>query len=497
MMTSTADMRRKAATGALTAADNVYDGNVSATVSGRSLPGVVTGDDVSLSVTGAQFGTKDVGTNKTVTAALALVGAQAGNYSLTSATASTTANITAKAVTGSFTAGNKAYDGTSSATVTTRALTGTVAGDLVSLTGGTATFDTKDVGVTKTVTLTGASLAGADAGNYNLVSVATATADITAAELVGHFTAANKVYDGTTTATIIGRSVTGAAAGDVVSLTGGTASFGTKDVGTNKTVTGTGFALSGAQAGNYSLASSTLTTTADITKRDVTGSFTAANKVYDGNTSATATGRSLAGTVTGDAVSLSGGTATFGTRDVGANKTVTLAGASLAGADAGNYNLVSVGTTTADITAAELVGHFTAGNKVYDGNTTATITGRSVTGAAAGDVVSLTGGSATFGTKDVGTNKTVTGTGFTLSGAQAGNYSLASSTLTTTADITKRDVTGSFTAANKVYDGNTSATATGRSLAGTVTGDAVSLSGGTATFGTRDVGANKTVTLAG
>ena len=48
-----------------------------------------------------------------------------------------------------------------------------VGGDTVSLAGGTATFDNKNVGTGKTVTLTGATLTGADAGNYTLTSVGT------------------------------------------------------------------------------------------------------------------------------------------------------------------------------------------------------------------------------------------------------------------------------------------------------------------------------------
>ena len=52
------------------------------------------------------------------------------------------------------------------------------------------------------------------------------------------------------------------------------------------------------------------------------------------------------------------------------------------------------------------------------------------------DDVSLSGGTATFANADVGQGKTVTGTGFELVGAAKGNYSLASSTLTTTASIT-------------------------------------------------------------
>ena len=63
------------------------------------------------------FADKNVGDGKTVNASLALSGAQAGNYSLTSNTASTTASITPKPLTGSFTASNKVYDGNVTATV--------------------------------------------------------------------------------------------------------------------------------------------------------------------------------------------------------------------------------------------------------------------------------------------------------------------------------------------------------------------------------------------
>ena len=95
-------------------------------------------------------------------------------------------------------------------------------------------------------------------------------------------------------------------------------------------------------------------------------------------------------------------------------------------------------TTTAAtlaVAAKSLTGSFTAANKFYDGTTAATITGRSLSGAIAGDDVSLSGGSATFSDKQVANGKTVTATGFVLAGSAAGNYSLASSTLTTTADI--------------------------------------------------------------
>ena len=123
---------------------------------------------------------------------------------------------------------------------------------------------------------------------------------------------------------------------------------------------------------------------------------------------------------------------------MGTGKTVTLTGATLTGTDAGNYTLTSVGTTTAEIATKVITGSFTAANKLYDGTSAATITGRSLVGVVSGDDVSLVGGAATFANAAVGLGKTVTGTGFSLSGVDAANYSLASSTLTTTADITYR-----------------------------------------------------------
>jgi len=83
-----------------------------------------------------------------------------------------------------------------------------------------------------------------------------------------------------------------------------------------------------------------------------------------------------------------------------------------------------------------VTGSFTAANRVYDGTTAATITGRSLSGVIGTEDVSLSGGTATFADKEVGTGKIVTGTGFTLAGADKGNYALASTTLTTTANIT-------------------------------------------------------------
>ncbi|PKH69175.1 hemagglutination protein, partial [Flavobacterium sp. ALD4] len=85
---------------------------------------------------------------------------------------------------------------------------------------------------------------------------------------------------------------------------------------------------------------------------DISGTFTASNKTYDGNNTATVTGRGLVGVLAADAanVSLTGGTATFSDAFVANEKIVASSGMVLSGSAAANYNLTGVATTTADIT---------------------------------------------------------------------------------------------------------------------------------------------------
>src|SRR3546814_12178291 len=78
---------------------------------------------------------------------------------------------------------------------------------------------------------------------------------ITPAEVqVVDILANDKVYDGTTAATLdsSGGGLTGVFGGDTVTLVSGGASgaFATKNVGTDIPVTATGYAISGADAGN-------------------------------------------------------------------------------------------------------------------------------------------------------------------------------------------------------------------------------------------------------
>ena len=152
---------------------------------------------------------------------------------------------------------------------------------------------------------------------------------------------------------------------------GGAATFGSATVGTGKSVTVTGITLNGANAGNYTLASPSATTTATISAKVLTATVTAANKVFDGTTTATVTGCTLNGVVAGDVVTCAWGPATFDTAAVGTGKLVTVTGLTLGGAAAGNYTLASpTATTTAAITAAA-----DATPPTVPGNLTATAAG--------------------------------------------------------------------------------------------------------------------------
>jgi hypothetical protein len=162
-------------------------------------------------------------------------------------------------------------------------------------------------------------------------------------------TASNKIYDGTTAATILTRTLTGVVGTDAVSLTGGTATFSNETIGNGKLVTGSGFSLTGAQAGNYHLSPVIATTTANISASGLTVSATGVDKVYDGNTSATVA--LTTNTLVGDVVTAAYASASFATASVGNGKAVSVNGISIGGVDAGNYGLLNTtASTTANIT---------------------------------------------------------------------------------------------------------------------------------------------------
>lgn len=248
-----------------------------------------------------------------------------------------------------------------------------------------------------------------------------------------------------------------------------------------------------------------VTLTANFKRMLTLGAFTADNKVYDGNTTATVTTwGALVGIQGGDVVNLvtGGYTATFDNKNVGTGKTVTITGLSLAGANAADYALVSPITTTANITTKSLtVAGAIAQNKVYDGTTAATIdittTPASLVGVVAPDLVTLlTATTGTFNNKNVGIAKPVTTT-MSIGGADAANYSITQPALT--ADITPKELfLNNVVVANKVYDGTTAATVTSWGAAtGLIAPDVTNINAGgyVANFVNANVGNGKVVNV--
>ncbi|MGO8838103.1 MAG: beta strand repeat-containing protein [Limisphaerales bacterium] len=370
---------------------------------------------------------------------------QSGNANWNAATpVNQTISIAQKTVTGTITASNKTYDATTAATIATRTLSGVTNSDVVSLTGGTATFVDKNVANGKTVIAIGLSLTGANAGNYVLASTsATNTANITKATLTVSAAGVNKVYDGTTNATVTLSD--NRLTGDVLTTSYTTAGFADKNVGTGKTASVSGISATGTDSGNYT-ANTTASTTANITKATLAVSAAGVNKVYDGTTNATVTLSD--NRLAGDSLTTSYAAASFADKNVGNSKTVTVTGIIVSGTDSGNYTANTTVSTTANITKATLTVSAAGVNKIYDGTTNATVTLSD--NRLTGDVLTTSYAAASFPDKNVGNGKTVTVTGIAISGTDSGNYT-ANTTASTTANIMAATIMVSANNTNRPY----------------------------------------------
>ncbi|MBN2484591.1 MAG: T9SS type A sorting domain-containing protein, partial [Bacteroidales bacterium] len=156
----------------LTAGNKEYDGTVDAVLSGGTLEGKITGDDVTATMPASgSFADKNVGIAKTVSiSAISLSGVDKDNYALTQPTG-LTADITAKTliVSGNFSVADKEYDGTLAATIADNniILSGFIFGDDVDF-EFIAEFSSSDAGTEIPVYITEINLTGADMGNYIL-----------------------------------------------------------------------------------------------------------------------------------------------------------------------------------------------------------------------------------------------------------------------------------------------------------------------------------------
>jgi hypothetical protein len=139
---------------------------------------------------------------------------------------------------------------------------------------GSGTLLSKNAGPENLATLTGLTLTNGTGGtagqatNYTLVG-GSDVVTVTPLAITVTGTANNKTYDGTTAATLSALGSGGVIAGDTLSFADTGAAFANKNVANGTTVTINGITAAGADAGNYRLDVSAVTT-ADITPATLT-----------------------------------------------------------------------------------------------------------------------------------------------------------------------------------------------------------------------------------
>lgn len=172
------EITRKALAATVVVNPKIYDGTTEGSGAFK-LSGVESADAGKVFVDGATFtfDTRDAGANRVVTISGGeLTGAEAGNYSVT-LPVSALAAISKRVLVVTPHADSKTYDASTQTTGTLEA-SGQVAGDRVTIQGGSFAFEDANAGTGKAVRVTGVSLRGGDASNYELQLPTTVRADI-------------------------------------------------------------------------------------------------------------------------------------------------------------------------------------------------------------------------------------------------------------------------------------------------------------------------------
>jgi hypothetical protein len=207
------------------------------------------------------------------------------------------------------------------------------------------------------VTASGYTLTGTDATNYLILQPQGLRADIGKATLaVTGVTASNKVYDGSSVATLGGTAAVTPFGADAVTLGGvARATFSDKNVGTAKQVQVSGYTLAGADAANYDVVAPVGLRAAITPASLVVSGISASDKPFDGTTAASVSTAavSLTGKLGADSISLAS-TGAFSDASAGNGKTVNLSHV-YGGVDAGNYTIVDQATALASIVALPVI----------------------------------------------------------------------------------------------------------------------------------------------
>ncbi len=468
-----------------TADARVYDGTTAAVA--HLADDRKAGDVLTIGYGMAAFADKNAGTGKPATVTgITVTGTDAGNYTF-KAMASTTANITVRALTVSATSVNKTYDGTTTAAVTLS--DNRVIGDVLTIGYGTATFADKNAGTGKPVTVTGITVTGTDAGNYTFNTSTTATADITARPITVTAATQSKVYGNGDPALTFTVGGDGLAPGDTQAavFSGGLTRAAGESVAGNPYAVAQG---SLAANGNYSI-TSFIPADFTVTPRVLHVTATADARVYDGTTAAVA--HLADDRKAGDVLTIGYGTASFADKNTATGKPVTVTGITVTGTDAGNYTFNTSTTATADITARPITVTAATQSKVYgngDPALTFTVGGD---GLAPGDTQAavFSGGLTRAAGESVAGNPYAVAQG---SLAANGNYSITSF-IPADFTITPRVLHVTATADARVYDGTTAAVA--HLADDRKAGDVLTIGYGTASFADKNTATGKPVTVTG
>ena len=250
-----------------------------------------------------------------------------------------------------------------------------------------------------------------------------------------------------------------------------------------------------------------------VQPKKLTATFANISKEYDGNTTATAGTKSLAGKITGDTVNFEDGiTGAFTDKNVGTNKDVIYSNIALTGASAENYIVADTATGNGTINKRVLTASFDAISKTYDGTTNDVDAEGAVIASRTGTLsnvvegeenkVSVTGVATYTDENASDSNITVSYGNLALVAGIAGdgtsNYMLSDASVTGNGTIAARLVTLSGTI-NKVYDRTNTATPTVDALSNVIAADkaALTISATSATFSDVNVGNDLTVTYEG
>ncbi|MDA8654351.1 YDG domain-containing protein [Alphaproteobacteria bacterium] len=337
---------------------------------------------------------------------------------------------------------SKVYDG-SSDMVNLSLSSNAITNDRITL-SAQGSYSDKNVSSRKSYLVSNISASGLDVANYslNISSVMGSTGAISARPLIVAYTGVDKIYDGTSDATVV--TSDDRVSGDVFDISRTaiyqSAGIADKQVEAQKSIAVTGAALSGDDAANYALVSTTGSATANITPKELRISgITVADKVYDAATTATVSVDGLSadvlsagGMVVGDTISVDTVTGTFSDKNAGSDKTVTLSNFTYSG-DAANYQIIDQSTAQASITPATLTlaGSTTGVTKVYDGHRDlpsgssgyGSLVGVLSTPASEQDRVNIVGQAAFSGT--IAGQQTIIRNTIALDGVDADNYVLS------------------------------------------------------------------------